>query len=62
MVTKNTLTQQDKIKWSTLLDHAIVDLLHIPIDLLLCSEDELVKKQVLPGHIFRTAVREGVVL
>ena len=33
-----------------------------PVDVLLNSEEEIVKKSELPGHIIRWAVKEGVQL
>ena len=62
VITPVTFTPQEKINWSTQLDHAIVDALHIPVDLLLNSDEELREKQELPGHIVRTIMREGVAL
>jgi len=62
IITPTTFTPQEKIHWSTRLDKLIVEAARIPVDLLLNSEDEVRRKQQLPGHIIRTAMREGVLL
>src|ERR1700712_2627931 len=59
IITPKTFTPQEKIALSTRLDHAIVDNVRIPIDLLINSEEEVSQKQTLPGHIIRSAVKEG---
>jgi len=62
VITPETFTPEDKILWSTRLDRAIVEAIHIPVDLLLNSEEEVRMKQELPGHIIRSAMREGISL
>jgi predicted nucleotidyltransferase len=62
IVTPKTLSPQDKIEWSTRLDHAIVNAICAPVDLLLNSEEEILQKQKLPGHIIRSVMREGIAL
>jgi predicted nucleotidyltransferase len=62
IVTPKTLSPQDKIEWSTRLDRAIVKAIRAPVDLLLNSEEEILQKQKLPGHIIRSVMREGIVL
>jgi predicted nucleotidyltransferase len=62
IITPGTFAPQEKIIWSSRLDKAIVDAIRAPVDLLLNSEDEVRQKQELPGHIIRSAVREGIVL
>ena len=62
IITPQTFTPREKIRWSTLLNHAIFKALKIPVDLLINSEDEVREKQDLPGHVVRTAVREGIIL
>jgi predicted nucleotidyltransferase len=62
VITQHTLAPREKIRWSTLLNHAIVDALEIPVDILINSEEEVIEKQELLGHIVRTAVREGIAL
>jgi len=46
----------------TKLDRAIIKAIKVPVDLLLSSEEEIIWQQKLPGHIIRTALREGVAL
>jgi len=62
IITPTTFSPQEKIYWSTQLDRAIVDAIHVPVDLLLNSEEEVRQKQQLPGHIIRSAIREGVAI
>src|SRR5437762_2773864 len=62
VITPNMLTQREKLNWSSQMDKAIVKAIRAPVDLLLYSEDEVLEKQQLPGHIVRSAVREGIAL
>ena len=62
VITEQTFSPREKIKLSTLLDHAIVNAIKAPIDILLNSEEEILEKQELPGHVVRTALREGIIL
>jgi predicted nucleotidyltransferase len=62
VITQQNFAPREKIRLSTLLNHAIVKALKIPVDLLINSEEEVLEKQDLPGHIVRTAMREGVIL
>jgi predicted nucleotidyltransferase len=62
IITPKTFTPQEKIHWSTRLDRAIVKAINAPVDLLLNSDDEIRQKQELPGHIVRSAIREGITL
>ena len=62
VITPSTFTPKEKIRLSTLLNHAINKALKIPVDLLINSEEEVREKQDLSGHVIRTAVREGIVL
>jgi predicted nucleotidyltransferase len=62
IITPLTFSPQEKIRMSTQLDRAIVKAIKAPVDLLLSSEEEIVQKQQLPGHIIRSAIREGIAL
>lgn len=62
IITPQTLTPPEKIRLSTLLDRAIFNALKIPVDLLINSEEEVREKKELPGHIVRTAIKEGITL
>ncbi len=62
VIMQQNFAPREKIRLSTLLNHAIVKALKIPVDLLINSEEEVLEKQDLPGHIVRTAIREGVIL
>jgi predicted nucleotidyltransferase len=62
IITPDTFTPQEKIHWSSRLDRAIVEAIRAPVDLLLNSDEEVRQKQELPGHIIRSAIREGIAL
>jgi predicted nucleotidyltransferase len=62
IVTPSTFTASDKIQWSTRLNKAIVEAIKAPVDILLHSEEEVKQKQVLPGNIIRSALKEGIAL
>jgi predicted nucleotidyltransferase len=62
VITPQTFAPREKIRLSTLLDRAIVNAIKAPVDLLLNSEEEVREKQDLPGHVVRTAIREGIIL
>jgi predicted nucleotidyltransferase len=62
IITPQTFAPQDKIYWTTKLDRAIINAIKAPVDILLNSEEEVLQKQELPGHIVRSAIREGVAL
>jgi predicted nucleotidyltransferase len=62
IVTPSTFTAREKIEWSSRLDRAIVKAIRAPVDLLLNSEEEILQKQQLPGHIIRSVMKEGMAL
>ena len=62
IITSQTFTPKEKIQWSTRLDKALVAAIKAPVDLLLNSEEEVKEKQSLPGHIIRSAVKEGIAI
>ena len=62
VITPEGLTQKEKMGWSTQMHKAIIHAIHAPVDLLIFSEEEILEKKEFPGHIVRTAVREGVAL
>ena len=62
LITATLLSEKEKLNWSSRIDRAIVKAIHAPINLLLYSEDEIAGKKELPGHIVRTAIREGIAL
>src|ERR1700733_4752255 len=62
IITPQTFAPREKIRLSTLLNHAIYKALKIPVDLLIDSEEEVHEKRDLPGHVVRTALREGIAL
>ena len=62
VITPNGLSQKEKNNWNTTLDKALVKAIHAPFDILVYTEDDVQRKRELPGHIVRTAMREGVAL
>jgi len=62
IITPQTFTPREKIHLSTLLDRAIFNALKIPVDLLINSEEEVFEKKELPGHVVRTALKDGITL
>lgn len=62
VITKKTLSQKEKINWYGILDKALVQSINAPVDIILDSEEEVIIKKELPGHIVRWAVKEGIAL
>ena len=62
VITPQVFTKKEKISWSGKMHQSIVKAIHAPVDLLLYSEEEIHQKQELPGHIVRSAIREGIAL
>ena len=62
IITPGIFTPKEKINWSTTINTAIVKAIHAPVDLLFYSEEEIHQKQQLPGHIVRSAIREGIAI
>lgn len=62
VITPSELSRTEKVNLTTTLDKALVHTLHAPFDVLVYSENEVSRKRVLPGHIIRTAMREGLAL
>ncbi|GAA4464687.1 nucleotidyltransferase domain-containing protein [Nemorincola caseinilytica] len=62
IISPHTFTRQERLSYSSQIDRAIVKAIHAPVDLLLYSEEEIIKKSELPGHIVRYAMQEGVAL
>lgn len=62
VITNKTLPQMERVNWISKIHKALVDALDAPFDILLDSEEEVRKKEKLPGHIVRWAIKEGVIL
>jgi len=62
VITPGNLTQKDKLSWSSSIRKSIVKSVQAPVDLLLYSEKEILQNQDLPGHIVRSAIKEGIAL
>jgi len=62
VITPNMLSRKEKLSWSSQLHKNIIKAIHAPVDLLMYSEAEIIEKQTLPGHIVRTAIKEGIAL
>lgn len=62
IITYKTFSPKEKIKWCTQLDRALVLAIHAPVDILIDSEEEIFQKNLLPGHIITSVMRDGVEL
>lgn len=62
IITPDKLSSHKKIALNTNLNKAIVNSVKIPVDLLINSEEEVRQKMELPGHIIRSAIKEGLFL
>jgi predicted nucleotidyltransferase len=62
IITPEKFPPKEKINWMTVLNRAIIEAIHAPVDVLVFGEDEITEKKELPGHIVRTAIREGIAL
>jgi uncharacterized protein len=62
VITPNILSHHERLNWSSKLHKVIVKAIHAPVDLLLYSESDIAEKQNLPGHIVRSAIKEGIAL
>lgn len=62
VITPQMFSRDENLSWSTKLHWALVRAIHAPFDLILCSEEEVQTTKELPGHIVRTALREGISL
>lgn len=62
VILPQSITRNERLSWSGILHRAILKAIHAPVDLLLYSEEEIREKKELPGHIVRTAIREGLAL
>ena len=52
----------NKIRYSSMIDKALIKSIHAPVDILLNSEKEVNIKRNLSGHIIKTALSEGISL
>ncbi|MBI2270600.1 MAG: nucleotidyltransferase domain-containing protein [Bacteroidetes bacterium] len=62
VITKNEFKDREKINWQGKIRKALINALDAPFDILVNSEEDLSKKGKLPGHLLRTASKEGVFL
>ena len=62
VITARNFTQKERLSWSSSMHKSIVNVLDTPVDVLLFSEAEISEKKALPGHIVRTALKEGIVI
>ena len=62
IITPDEQTHSEKLTSGSQIDRAIVKAIHAPVDVLLYSESEILQKEQLPGHIVRSAIREGIAL
>jgi len=62
VITPDVPSVREKLNRSSQLHKNIVKAIHAPVDLIMYSEDEILEKQTLPGHIVRTAITDGIAL
>jgi predicted nucleotidyltransferase len=62
IITKEKYSSKDKINLRTQIGNNLENLIRAPFDVLMGDENEIEMKKALPGHIFRTAMREGIYL
>ena len=62
IIIKKTLSPREKLEWAGKIHKILVYSLHAAFDVLLNSEDEVLAKKELPGHIVRWATKEGIEL
>ena len=62
IVTRNTIPVKEKIGWMNKLYEALVRALDAPVDVLLDSEEEVLAKKKLAGHVVHMAIKEGLEL
>ena len=62
VITPGLLSPKEKLSRTSQLHKIIIKAIHAPVDLLMYSEAEIIEKETLPGHIVRTAIREGITL
>src|SRR5947209_8791447 len=60
IITKQTMPPRQKSEWIGKIHKKLVYGLHAACDVLLNSEEEVVRKKNLPGHIVSWATREGI--
>ena len=62
IIIKNNLTPREKLEWTGKIHKKLVYSLRTAFDVLLNSEEEVLNKKELPGHIVRWATKEGIEL
>ena len=60
VVTPEKLTKTVWLSNSDRIYKDLINVFHAPFDLLFYSEDEITAKKELPGHIVKTALKEGI--
>ena len=62
IIIKKNLTPREKLEWTGKIHKKLVYSLRAAFDILLNSEEEVLSKKELPGHVVRWATREGVAI
>jgi len=62
IITPAHFSFKEKINWESKLHRLLVHALNASVDVLMNSEEEISIKRELPGHIVRSAVREGIAI
>jgi uncharacterized protein len=53
---------RERVARAAKLNRLLVELLNSPVDVLVTSQHDFDEKKLFPGHVFRTAAEEGIVL
>ena len=62
VVTENDLPLNEKRDFAGKIRRALIALLNAPVDVLINSREEISKKKLLPGHVIKQALNEGIEL
>lgn len=62
VITKENIELRKKLNFRGEINKALVKVLRAPVDVLLNSEEEILLKKTLPGHVIKWALNEGVEL
>lgn len=62
LITSEKYEEKEKKIWRNKIHRALVYAINAPFDIIINSEEEIIKKKELPGHFIKTALKEGVLL
>jgi predicted nucleotidyltransferase len=62
IITPNHYTDNEKMDWLTLVAKSLIASIKAPFDVFMNDENEVIENQLLPGHIIRSALKEGIAI